>query len=162
MRNFALRIPESLLSSAKELASTEKTSLNQFFAIAIAEKVSSMKTARFFEERAVRADPEAALAILSKAGRVAPAPEDRISTVLRTRLRDASAKQRALLRLPYARRRRSRGDRGSLQGLTRPAWLAAAKGGILLGIMKQPSRVDRRQTCSRDASPKAAMRLLPP
>ena len=87
MSNFALRIPESLLSSAKELASTEKTSLNQFFAIAIAEKVSALKTARFFEERAVRADPEAALAILSKAGRVAPAPEDRISTVLRTRLR---------------------------------------------------------------------------
>ena len=40
-----------------------------------------------FRGRAVRADPEAALAILSKAGRVAPAPEDRISTVLRTRLR---------------------------------------------------------------------------
>ena len=87
MSNFALRIPESLLSSAKELAETDKTSLNQFFAIAIAEKVSSMKTAQFFADRGGRADPQAALAILAAAPRTAPAAEDRISTALRKELR---------------------------------------------------------------------------
>lgn len=88
MSNFALRIPESLLSSAKELASMDKTSLNQFFALAIAEKISSMKTAQFFTERGGHADPEAALAILARTPQNAPATEDRISTARRKQLRN--------------------------------------------------------------------------
>lgn len=95
MSNFALRIPESLLASAKELAGMEKTSLNQFFAIAIAEKVSSMKTARFFAERGAQGDPQAALAILAKSPRTAPPLEDRIAPAerkqLRARIRKAAA-----------------------------------------------------------------------
>ena len=67
MSSIALRIPDSLLSSAKELASAENTTLNQF--LAIAEKVSSMKTAQFFSERAARADPAAVLAVLAKVPR---------------------------------------------------------------------------------------------
>lgn len=107
MSNFALRIPESLLSSAKELASTEKTSLNQFFALAIAEKVSSMKTAQFFAERAARADPDAAMVILSKAPRTAPPAEDRISPALRkqlrARIRKASAESAPAVRAKMAK-----------------------------------------------------------
>ena len=107
MSNFALRIPESLLSSAKELASTEKTSLNQFFAIAIAEKVSSMKTAQFFADRAAHADPEAALAILAKTARTAPPAEDRIAPALRkqlrSRIRKASAASSTSMRAKAAK-----------------------------------------------------------
>lgn len=95
MSNFALRIPESLLASAKELAGMEKTSLNQFFAIAIAEKVSSMNTARFFAERGAQGDPQAALAVLAKSPRTDPSSEDRIAPAerkqLRARIRKAAA-----------------------------------------------------------------------
>ena len=87
MSNFALRIPESLLSSAKALASEEKTSLNQFFAIAIAEKVSAMKTADFFADRAARADLQGAKAVLAKVPRAAPRPDDLVSDALRKRMR---------------------------------------------------------------------------
>ena len=66
MSSIALRIPDSLLSSAKELASAENTTLNQF--LAITEKVSSMKTAQFFSERAARADPAAAPAVSLNGG----------------------------------------------------------------------------------------------
>ena len=87
MSSIALRIPDSLLSSAKELASAENTTLNQFLAIAIAEKVSSMKTAQFFSGRAAQADPAAALAVLAKVPRSPPAKEDRIPDALHKRLR---------------------------------------------------------------------------
>ena len=81
MSSIALRIPDSLLSSAKELASAENTTLNQF--LAITEKVSSMKTAQFFSERAARADPAAVLAVLAKVPRSPPSKEVRIPDALR-------------------------------------------------------------------------------
>ena len=87
MSSIALRIPDSLLSSAKELASAENTTLNQFLAIAIAEKVSSMKTVQFFSERAAQADPAAALAVLAKVPRSPPSKEDRIPESMHKRLR---------------------------------------------------------------------------
>lgn len=87
MSSIALRIPDSLLSSAKELAIAENTTLNQFLAIAIAEKISSMKTAQFFSERAAQADTAAALAVLAKVPRSPPENEDRIPDALRKRLR---------------------------------------------------------------------------
>lgn len=87
MSSIALRIPDSLLSSAKELASAENTTLNQFLAIAIAEKVTSMKTAQFFSDRAAQADPAAALAVLAKVPHSPPEKEDRIPDALRKHLR---------------------------------------------------------------------------
>ena len=101
MSSIALRIPDSLLLSAKELASAENTTLNQFLAIAIAEKVSSMKTAQFFSERAAQADPVAALAVLAKVPHSPPAKEDRIPDALRKRLRTRLHKaQAAVLQSP--------------------------------------------------------------
>jgi hypothetical protein len=51
MANYALRVPESLFSYAKQVAQEEQVSMNQFFVTAIAEKVSALKTHTYFRNR---------------------------------------------------------------------------------------------------------------
>ena len=50
--NVALRLPESLGMSLKEFSKYEKISMNQFIATAIAEKMSTLKTYDYLEEKA--------------------------------------------------------------------------------------------------------------
>ena len=76
---FPLRLPTSLKDAVAEVSREDNTSINQFVVVAVAEKLSAMKTAEFFAERRRRADPEAAIAILSRDGGQAPEPEDRWS-----------------------------------------------------------------------------------
>ena len=66
--NFALRLQPALLDEARKAASTEGVALNQFINVAVAEKLSAIRTAAFFEERLKRADIKAAKAILARAG----------------------------------------------------------------------------------------------
>jgi hypothetical protein len=66
MSNYALRIPDSLFEFAKKCAREDNVSLNQFIVLALAEKVSALKTADFFAERIARARPERLDTILSK------------------------------------------------------------------------------------------------
>jgi len=76
--NFALRLQPSLLDAARKLAKAEGVALNQFINAAVAEKVSALLSERYFAERAARATPGRAKAILAKAGRRAkPRPADR-------------------------------------------------------------------------------------
>jgi hypothetical protein len=56
MANYALRVPESLMAYARQVAEEEHVSMNQFFVTAIAEKVSALKTEAFFRERQARGD----------------------------------------------------------------------------------------------------------
>ncbi len=56
MANYALRVPESLLAYARQVAEEEHVSMNQFFVTAIAEKVSALKTEAYFRERQARGD----------------------------------------------------------------------------------------------------------
>ncbi len=58
MSRYALRLPDSLFEAAKALAEQEQTSLHQLFVIAIAEKVSALRTASYFRQRAAQADEE--------------------------------------------------------------------------------------------------------
>ena len=55
--NFALRVPPTLLAEARKAAESEGVALNQLINLALAEKVSAMRTEEYFEERARRADP---------------------------------------------------------------------------------------------------------
>ena len=48
MSQYALRLPESLKPAAKRIAAADDTTMNQFFVVGIAEKISAMETARFF------------------------------------------------------------------------------------------------------------------
>ena len=54
MANYALRLPESLLDYARQVAKEEQVSMNQFFVTAIAEKVGALKTETYFAERRLR------------------------------------------------------------------------------------------------------------
>lgn len=76
MSNYTLRIPNSLFDYAKRCAEEESVSMNQFFVMAIAEKVSALKTEAYFRERAGRADTSRAKEILKKVPDVPPMPGD--------------------------------------------------------------------------------------
>lgn len=66
--NFALRLQPSLLEEARKVADAEGVALNQFINVAVAEKLSAMRTERYFAERGAKADVPKALAILKRAG----------------------------------------------------------------------------------------------
>jgi hypothetical protein len=48
------------------VARAEQTSLDDFVRLAIAEKIAAARTAQYFHTRAVRADPQAFLAVLER------------------------------------------------------------------------------------------------
>ena len=76
--NFALRLPASLKNAVAEASRKDGVSINQFIALAVAEKLSVMRTAEFFAERRARADVEEARHILFRDSGQPPAPEDRL------------------------------------------------------------------------------------
>ena len=76
--NYALRLPASLKQGAEQVAREDGTTLNQFIVSAVAEKLSAMKTAQYFADRAQRGDPQAALALLGRSGGQPPADDDRL------------------------------------------------------------------------------------
>lgn len=55
-RTYPLRLPESLKRAVERLSREDRTSINQFVATAVAEKVSALETAGFFADRKARAD----------------------------------------------------------------------------------------------------------
>ena len=66
--NFALRLQPSLLEEARKLAEAEGVALNQLINVAVAEKLSALRTADYFAARAARADIPKALKVLKRAG----------------------------------------------------------------------------------------------
>jgi HicB family len=66
--NFALRLQPSLLEEARKLAETEGVALNQLINVAVAEKVSALRTESYITERAARANIPKALRILKRTG----------------------------------------------------------------------------------------------
>jgi len=73
--NFALRLQPSLLEEARKAAKAEGVALNQLINVAVAEKLSALRTEDYFRERAGRADISAALAILQRSGQSNPPME---------------------------------------------------------------------------------------
>ena len=73
---YPLRLPASLKAAVAEISRAEGTSMNQFVAVAVAEKVSAMKTAEFFATRREEADIDAALRLLGRDGGQPPDPDD--------------------------------------------------------------------------------------
>jgi hypothetical protein len=70
--NFALRVPPALLAEARKAAESEGVALNQLITLALAEKVSAMRTEEYFEERARRASPSRVSRILGRVGKGNP------------------------------------------------------------------------------------------
>jgi hypothetical protein len=67
MSNYPLRLPDHVMAEAKALAELNGTSLNQFLASLIAERVGELRATAEIQTRAQRANPAAALAILARA-----------------------------------------------------------------------------------------------
>lgn len=75
---YPLRLPASLKAAVAEISKEDGTSINQFVTTAVAEKISAMKTAEFFNSRGAKADVKAARRILRRKGGQPPATEDRL------------------------------------------------------------------------------------
>lgn len=80
MSSYALRLPESLKAASKRIAAADDTTMNQFFVVAIAEKISAMETADFFQRRASHGTKAKADKAWAKVGNKNPVPEDRWTT----------------------------------------------------------------------------------
>lgn len=78
--NFPLRLASSLLEEARKVAESEGVALNQLINIAVAEKISTLRTEDFFRERSDRADVPKALRILDQAGSMPPQSGDELAS----------------------------------------------------------------------------------
>ena len=76
--NYTLRLLASLKAEAEKMAEEDGTTLNQFINVAVAEKLAALRTARYFQERATRADLEAFDHFLEIAGDESPRRGDEI------------------------------------------------------------------------------------
>ena len=70
--NVALRLQTSLFEEAKRVAASEGVALNQLINIAVAEKLSALRTDDYFRERSGRADIAKAKRILKRSGKGKP------------------------------------------------------------------------------------------
>ena len=77
--SYPLKLPASVKAAAARLAKEDGVSLNQWIAVAIAQKIGVVETAAdFLQRRAGKARPEDMLAFLDRAKREAPPLGDEI------------------------------------------------------------------------------------
>ena len=77
-RTYPLRLPRSLKEAVQRLSREDQTSINQFVATAVAEKVAALQTAHFFVERKARADFKAFDKIVRRRGGRKPREGDEL------------------------------------------------------------------------------------
>jgi hypothetical protein len=75
-RTYPLRLPRSLKAAVERLSKAEGASMNQFMALAVAEKVSALETAQFFADRQARADFKAFDRLMKRRGGKRPRAGD--------------------------------------------------------------------------------------
>ena len=78
MRTISLRLPEYLHESARKIAEQENISINQLITLALTEKISSLMTKDYLNNRAKQGDRALFDAALSKVADVDPDEQDRI------------------------------------------------------------------------------------
>lgn len=78
MSAINVRLPDSLHKMAKEVATQDHISLNQFITSAIAEKISALTTESYLEERAKRGSKAKFRQALAKVPDVEPEEFDRL------------------------------------------------------------------------------------
>jgi hypothetical protein len=98
--NFALRLQPSLLEELRKAAESEGVAVNQLINVAVAEKISALRTEDYFRERTLRADRTTTLRILKRSGKGNPpvagddVPEELRKDVLRKKVSKAASKRR--------------------------------------------------------------------
>lgn len=73
---YPLRLPHSIKAEVERRAKADGTSINQFVATAVAEKLAAMNTAEFFSDRRARADFKAFDRIMRRKGGEPPRKDD--------------------------------------------------------------------------------------
>jgi hypothetical protein len=74
---YPLNLPLSIKKAAQRLAKEDGVSLNQWIAVAVAEKVGVVETAaEFFKKRAGKSSGQGLMKFLRTAPKTAPEPED--------------------------------------------------------------------------------------
>jgi hypothetical protein len=76
IQTYPLRLPRSLKEAVERLSREDRTSINQFVATAVAEKVSALQTATYFTDRQARADFKAFDKIMKRKGGKKPSKGD--------------------------------------------------------------------------------------
>ena len=76
MSTVEIVLPDSLHKLARELAEEEGISMNQLITLALAEKVSALKTEDYLSARAARGDRAKFVAALAKVADIEP-PDER-------------------------------------------------------------------------------------
>jgi len=79
MSTISLRLPESLHKQVRELARTEKISINQFVTTALAEKMSALMTLDYLRDRAGHGSQGKFARVLAKVKDRKPASGDDLS-----------------------------------------------------------------------------------
>ena len=77
-KTYPLRLPRSLKKAVEQQSKEDGTSINQFVATAVAEKLSAMQTAEFFASRKARADFKAFDKIMGRRGGKRPRTGDEL------------------------------------------------------------------------------------
>ncbi len=80
---YPLRLPRSVKAEVERRAKAEGTSVNQFVATAVAEKLAVMNTVEFFAERRNRANFAAFDRLMGRKGGELPRPDDVIPRIPR-------------------------------------------------------------------------------
>jgi len=75
---YPLRLPVSLKVALEKLSKQDGTSMNQFVVTAVAEKISALSTATFFDERRAKGDRQTFRRILNRKGGEPPRPGDEL------------------------------------------------------------------------------------
>jgi len=78
MSAISVRLPDSLHEAVRELAERDNVSINQFIALALAEKVSALMTEEYLSERAKRGSRAKFEAALARVPDVEPDEQDRL------------------------------------------------------------------------------------
>ena len=78
MSALSLRLPKTMYNQLRAAAKAEGISMNQFIMLAVAEKIATLSTLDYLEERAKRGSREKFLAVLEKAPDVEPEEHDRL------------------------------------------------------------------------------------
>lgn len=78
MSTLSIQLPDSLYKSLQSLAEQDGVSLDQFIALAVAEKISALTTEGYLQEHASRGDRAKYEAVLAKVADVEPELYDQL------------------------------------------------------------------------------------
>jgi len=75
---ISIQIPDSVRRHAERLAASDGITLDQFIALAAAEKIAALEAGEYLAQRVARADREAFLRVLAKVPDAEPEEWDRL------------------------------------------------------------------------------------